>query len=226
MIEVRLLLERRLPVEIVNEIFLNTTFEIAVAAGCYGVERLFKPEIHTWTWAAQEGKLDVIKWLHDHNKPFCIIETDPMDAAARRGHLDVVKWLHYNRTEGCTPNAMDSAACCCGSLEMIKWLHFNRLEGCTTHAMTAATRSSATASEQFEIIKWLHQNRTESCTNQLLAVVAFDGRTDIVEWVLANVQNQCIELAIRWATMASNHAIAIRLRQKQNSDMYCTQLRC
>jgi hypothetical protein len=33
-----------------------------------------------------------------------------MDYAARNGHVDVVKWLHENRTEGCTTNAMDDAS--------------------------------------------------------------------------------------------------------------------
>jgi ankyrin repeat protein len=32
-----------------------------------------------------------------------------MDFAAGNGHLNVVKWLHKNRKEGCTTTAMDLA---------------------------------------------------------------------------------------------------------------------
>jgi hypothetical protein len=48
-----------------------------------------------------------------------------MDWAARRGHLEVVKWLHFNRTEGCTPRALNAAAAG-GHVEVIKWLHENQ----------------------------------------------------------------------------------------------------
>jgi ankyrin repeat protein len=33
-----------------------------------------------------------------------------MNWAARNGHLEVVKFLHENRSEGCTEKAMDWAA--------------------------------------------------------------------------------------------------------------------
>lgn len=33
-----------------------------------------------------------------------------MELAAEEGHLDVVKWLHNNRNEGCTSNAIDYAS--------------------------------------------------------------------------------------------------------------------
>ena len=33
-----------------------------------------------------------------------------MDWAAENGHLDVVKFLHENRDEGCSKDAMDDAA--------------------------------------------------------------------------------------------------------------------
>ncbi len=33
-----------------------------------------------------------------------------MDWAAENGHLEIVKWLHQNRNEGCTSNVMNGAA--------------------------------------------------------------------------------------------------------------------
>src|SRR5437016_230119 len=59
-------------------------------------------------FAASNGHLEVIKWLHQNRKEGC--NDDAMDNAASNGHLDVVKWLHENRTEGCTTHAMDNAA--------------------------------------------------------------------------------------------------------------------
>ncbi len=45
--------------------------------------------------------------------------------------LLIVKWLHYNRTEGCTTEAMDWAAYN-GNMTGLEWLLLNRTEGCTT----------------------------------------------------------------------------------------------
>ena len=56
-------------------------------------------------WAAGNGHLHVVKWLHEHRTEGCT--TDAMDWAAENGHLDIVKWLHEHRIEGCTTNAMD-----------------------------------------------------------------------------------------------------------------------
>ena len=74
-------------------------------------------------WAAQEGHLQVVKWLHENRSEGCT--SDAMDGAAQEGHLDVVKWLHENRSEGCTSDAMDGAAQE-GHLDVVKWLHENR----------------------------------------------------------------------------------------------------
>jgi hypothetical protein len=32
-----------------------------------------------------------------------------MDGAAENGHLEVIKWLHQNRHEGCTIKSMENA---------------------------------------------------------------------------------------------------------------------
>jgi hypothetical protein len=36
--------------------------------------------------------------------------TDAMNYAAWNGHLEVVKWLHANRSDGCSEDAVDYAA--------------------------------------------------------------------------------------------------------------------
>lgn len=61
-------------------------------------------------YAASNGHLDVVKWLHANNYKDCT--TEATDKASANGHLDVVKWLHQNRKEGCTTKAMNLAVIC------------------------------------------------------------------------------------------------------------------
>ena len=50
-------------------------------------------------WAAENGHLEVVKWLSENRKE---CTEYAMDSAAKNGHLEVVKWLSENRKEGCT----------------------------------------------------------------------------------------------------------------------------
>jgi ankyrin repeat protein len=99
-------------------------------------------------WAALNGHLDIVIWLHFNKTEGCPYKA--MDMAAANGHLDIVIWLHFNRTEGCTTSAMDNAAAN-GHLEVVKFLHENRTEGCTTYAMDLAAQNG-----HLEVLKWLH----------------------------------------------------------------------
>ena len=85
--------------------------------------------------SADNGHLDIIKWLHENTDSHCSVNA--MDWAAQKGHFEIVKWLHENRKEGCTTHAMDNAAQY-GHLEIFKWLHENRKEGCTSDALLYA----------------------------------------------------------------------------------------
>jgi hypothetical protein len=49
-------------------------------------------------YAASNGHLQVVKWLHEYRTEGCTAKA--MDLAARNGYLEVIKWLHENRTEG------------------------------------------------------------------------------------------------------------------------------
>ena len=97
-------------------------------------------------WAASNGYLDVVKWLHENRTEGCT--THAMDLAADNGQLDVIKWLHENCTEGCTTN---------------EWLHQNRTEGCTTRAMDgAASSSGCTRTDQKDVqpLRWIGRLKT------------------------------------------------------------------
>src|SRR3546814_6721985 len=84
--------------------------------------------------AAQNGHLDVLRWLDAHRYEGCT--SWAMDHAAENGHLDVIEWLHNARNRGskCTFHAMDYAAKN-GHLEIVEFLHEHRTEGCTAQAM-------------------------------------------------------------------------------------------
>ena len=76
---------------------------------------------------AENGHLDVVKWLHVNKNRNCKqsgCTTDAMDYAAKYGHLDVVKWLHENRKEGCSSYAMNWAVRN-GYLNVVKYLNEN-----------------------------------------------------------------------------------------------------
>ena len=73
-------------------------------------------------WAAENGHLDVVKWLHENRQEGCTRMA--MNNAAENGHLGMVKWLHNNREEGCTMYAMNWAAAA-GHLHVVNWLRDN-----------------------------------------------------------------------------------------------------
>ncbi len=98
-------------------------------------------------YAAGNGHLDLVKWLHKNRTDVCA--TNAMNYAALNGHLEVVKWLHKNRTEGCTTFAMNYASFN-GYLDVVKWLHENRSEGRITSAIDYAVRNGHP-----DVIKWL-----------------------------------------------------------------------
>jgi Ankyrin repeats (3 copies) len=96
--------------------------------------------------AARAGKLNSIKWLHEHEFPS---DGRAMDEAARAGHLEVVKWLHFNRTEGCSTQAMANAAER-DHLHVMQFLREHRTEGCCTRAPLYAASEG-----HLEVLQWL-----------------------------------------------------------------------
>src|SRR3546814_7943009 len=63
---------------------------------------------HAMDYAAKNGHLEIVEFLHEHRTEGCTAQA--MNYAAKAGHLAIVEWLHKNRLEGCTVHAMDFAA--------------------------------------------------------------------------------------------------------------------
>ena len=72
--------------------------------------------------AAENGHMDVVKWLHENRREGCT--TDAMKWAAGNGRLDILKWLYERkpRKDGCTGDAMIEAAKN-GHLKIVQWLY-------------------------------------------------------------------------------------------------------
>lgn len=84
------------------EVMLQLTTNKAI------LEKVYKPRKHTWDWAAKNGHLNVLKWLHKHHKGD--ISDDTLDYAAANGHLKVVEWLHEHYHAEVSFKALELAA--------------------------------------------------------------------------------------------------------------------
>ncbi|RHZ39499.1 hypothetical protein DYB26_011358 [Aphanomyces astaci] len=149
-----------------------------------------------WKFAARNGHLPVIQYLHMHQFPGCTSHV--MDTAAGNGHLDIVSFLHSFRGEGCTKEAMDAASFK-GFLDVVQFLHRHRKEGCTKSAMTWAARL-----DQLQVVRFLDENRTEGCTKKALDWAAKHGHLNVVKYLHEHRQEGCPEKALLEAAKAGH----------------------
>lgn len=137
------------------------------------------------TWAATNGHLDVVIYLHEFGDYEFACNESAMDGAAKNGHLDVIIWLHNNRSEGCTHWAMDGAAKR-GHLDVIKWLDANREEGCSEMAIDRAADFG-----HLDVIKWLAENYEEGCTSAAITSAASHNHMEVVKWLYEHGYDRC-----------------------------------
>ncbi|KAJ3103136.1 hypothetical protein HDU97_010344 [Phlyctochytrium planicorne] len=157
-------------------------------------------------FAALEGHLSIVKFLHAHPEQGLCTQM-AMDEAASAGHLEIVKFLHFNRNEGCTTLAMDDAAES-GHLHIVSFLHFNRTEGCTAKAIDSAARNG-----HLDVIKFLHANRTEGCTAKAGQDAIGNGHLDVVEFLYENLIEKFPPSAMTIAAMRNRVQIGRFLLQ-------------
>jgi ankyrin repeat protein len=151
-------------------------------------------------FAASNGHLDILAWLHA-TASLNGCSTRAMDDAAKNGHLPIARWLHEHRSEGCTARAMDYAAGN-GHLHVVRWLHEHRIEGCTTRAMDLAAQSG-----HLHVLKWLHEHRSEGCTPSAVNYASSEGHLDVVRWLCSIRNETCTETAMVNAARGGHIAI-------------------
>lgn len=184
-----------LPGEIQEHILLFTNFESCINNENYRIaKKLFLPEIHTWFWAASNGNLEVIKWLHINEiKGY---RDTVISFAARNGHLDIVKWLLDNVSKNCTYGITTLAiyyASCNGHFEVVKWLHsIGKI--CSTNAIDGAASSG-----HLNIVKFLHLNSSIGCTTFAIDLAAENGHLEVVEWLHINRTEGYTKHAVTYA---------------------------
>jgi hypothetical protein len=123
-------------------------FETLVNMGSKQAFEAFDPEQHTWMWAAETGKLNVLKWLHANRIPYKTYYSAIVEAATVYGHLDIVKWFFANGLKR-TVRALTQLAAEYGHLDIVKWLHANGKGKYYYYA-----RKSAVLNGHLDIVDW------------------------------------------------------------------------
>ena len=134
-------------------------------------------------WAASNGYLRVVEWLHDNRDEGCT--TLAMDGAASNGHLDVVEFLHDNRYEGCTYYGYSRTAEN-GDLNMIKLLNKYRSEENIKKAMEMAASEGTT-----NIVEWLFENGCEGYSVEKYKKYIKDLYWTAIFWTKMNITRKC-----------------------------------
>jgi hypothetical protein len=217
-----------LPNEIIELILWNLPFEKLVLFHLdfkFIVYKKYNVKIHTWIWAAGNGHLEVVKWLHLHRPEGC---TSAMAAAAENGHLEVVKWLHLNRPEGCAKLACAYAAKD-GHLEIVKWLHLKKSKIRTKAKICIFNKwpmdftwNWPAKNGHLEVLKWLHLNNIEGCSDFVMEGAAENGHLDVVKW-LHDIGSSCTRNAMEGAA-GNGHLDVVKWLHENSTKFAVTKL--
>jgi len=124
--------------------------------------------------AAEDGKLEVVKWLQTKNFDCCSATTN---AAAHGGQLDMLKWLHFENHCELGDYICDQAVLG-GHLEVLRWL--------ITQGASCNNRTTDIAAEfgYLDILKWLIQEGWH-VDDTICGDVASDGHFAMLKWLVA-----------------------------------------
>ena len=126
------------------------------------------------TFTAQEGQLEILKWLRANDFPW---SERTCEYAAESGHLEVLQWAREN---GCPwHESTCKYAATGGRLEVLQWARAN---GCPWNERTCG---AAAVHGHLEVLQWARANGCpwdgRTCDN-----AKKDGHLDMLQWAIAN----------------------------------------
>ncbi|EQC36882.1 hypothetical protein SDRG_05711 [Saprolegnia diclina VS20] len=162
-------------------------------------------------YAAANGHLEIIAFLHAHRREGCTVEA--MNAAAANGHLEIIAFLHAHRREGCTVEAMNDAAAN-GHVNVVEFLQRHRTEGCTTSALTHSITQGhlnthmldiAANNGHLAVVQYLHTLGSFTCTVDAVDRAASAGHHDVVAFLLTHRSEGCTVDAVVQKALQGGH---------------------
>ncbi|KDO18174.1 hypothetical protein SPRG_16406 [Saprolegnia parasitica CBS 223.65] len=130
-------------------------------------ERGFACSVDAMDFAAAEGHLDVVQFLHKNRTEGCSVYA--LEYAIINGHFNVVRFLIEHRTEGASHGIFDGAAGSAG-LDVVQYLHSLGTFDCTVNAV-----DEAVAWGNLPVVQFLLTNRDEGCTRDIVVQKALAG---------------------------------------------------
>lgn len=125
-------------------------------------------------WAAQLGKLEILKWLRANGFPW---DGETIGRAAEGGYLEIIKWAYDN---GSPMNEITfKLAVNGGRLKILEWLKAHDCPWDATSTTKAARRGN------LEVLKWLRANKCPWDEN-IYIKAAKKGHLDIIQWAWEN----------------------------------------
>lgn len=150
-------------------------------------------------WAARNNHVDVLEWLNANRSEGC--SPAAVNMAAEAGNMEALLWLDEHYSQQWTAAAMDHAARG-GKLEVVEWMHRHRREGCSMNAIDWAAKAG-----HLDVVKWLHKNVSVGCTTNAMDEAARSGILDVVQWLHENRAEGCTTRAMDQA--AENDHLAV-----------------
>jgi ankyrin repeat protein len=141
--------------------------------------------------AAENGHLEIIKYLEGRGFGLHDDDEDLLALAARYDHLEIVKYLIESGADLHKGNYILSLAAGCGHLEIAKYL----LEkGVNVHALNDQALTWASSNGRLEIVKYLVKNGADihALDNYALTISALNGHAEVVKYLENELLNEYI----------------------------------
>lgn len=152
-------------------------------------------------YAADAGRLDVVKYLHEGENGGCSQQATANAAAS--GYLKIVESLNQNRAEGCAPTRW---------ITLLAMVTSRSSRSCKRAAWRAAPQAQWIAAENghLDVLKLLHANRREGFTANALLFALRYRHLAVVEFLCGLVDNVDlgVERALQEAVFSGNLQMA------------------